>query len=133
MKRHAGLLMGLIVLGLGCGQGDGPQRFEVSGKVTYNGQPVPKGFITFEPDAEKGNGGPGGGADIVDGSFRTAAGKGVVGGPYLVKIVGYDGVAATVSGEELPEGSPLFVPYETRIEFPKQKTQQDFDVKGEAP
>jgi hypothetical protein len=131
MKR-AVLLLTLVMLGLGCAK-NGLERYEVSGNVTHDGQPVPKGFITFEPDADQGNSGPGGGADIVNGRFRTAAGKGVVGGPYLIKIVGYDGVPVTESGENLPEGKPLFAPHHTKVEFPKQNTQQDFDVKPDAP
>ena len=39
------LLAPLIV---GCGGGSGPARYKVTGKVTYQGQPVEKGQITFE-------------------------------------------------------------------------------------
>lgn len=113
----------------GCGKSsDGPQRYAVSGAVTYQGKPVPKGFITLEPDADRGNSGPGGGTEIVNGQYNTKVEGGVVGGPYKVRIVGTDGVPATVSGEELTEGKPLFQPYETTVEFPKQASVQDFAV-----
>lgn len=120
-------LAGCTLALAGCGD-SGPKRYQVSGKVTYKGKPVPKGFITFEPDSSKGNEGPGGGAEIVDGEYSTESGKGVLGGPYRVKIVGYDGVPTRQSGEELPDGKPLFIPYETTVDFPKESTEKDFDV-----
>lgn len=113
----------------GCGSTpEGPPRFQVSGSVTYDGKPVPKGFITFEPDSAAGNKGPGGGAPIVNGKYKTYADKGVVGGPHLVKIVGYDGVSASVEGEQLADGKPLFSTYETKFDFPKQNGTRDFTV-----
>lgn len=40
----------LALVPLGCG-GGGPEMASVSGKVTYKGQPVPKGTITFASKA----------------------------------------------------------------------------------
>lgn len=41
----------LALMALGCGSGsEFPETLPVSGKVTYKGQPVPKGTITFQPD-----------------------------------------------------------------------------------
>lgn len=114
---------------VGCGKSsDGPQRYAVSGAVTHQGKPVPKGFITLEPDADRGNSGPGGGTEIVNGQYNTKVEGGVVGGSYKVRIVGTDGVPTTISGEELTEGKPLFQPYETTVDFPKQTSVQDFAV-----
>ena len=124
-------LIALPVVAALCGCGantDGPVRYAVSGNVTFDGQAVPKGFVTFLPDVSKGNKGPGGGAEIKDGRYRTARGKGVVGGPYVVKIVGYDGVPTMAEGEELTDGSSLFDPYQTTVEFPQEETTQDFQV-----
>lgn len=124
-------LLAILALCLICGCGDseeGPQRFQVSGSVNYDGKPVPKGFITFEPDSQAGNKGPGGGAPIVNGRYKTEAGRGVVGGPHLVRIVGYDGVAASVAGEKLDDGKPLFATFETTYDFPKQNGTRDFNV-----
>lgn len=120
----------LIALTLlsGCSGNSGPTRYEVSGRVTFNEQPVPKGFVTFFPDTEAGNSGPGGGAEIRDGVYRTADGKGVVGGPHRIRIIGFDGVARTESGEELADGASLFTPYETTIDFPTADTVQDFEI-----
>jgi hypothetical protein len=122
-----GLAALCILATAGCGS-DGPRRYEISGTVTYDGQPVPKGFITILPDDSKGNDGPGGGAPIENGVYCTPAGKGIVGGPHLVRIVGYDGVPISMAGEEIPEGKLLFPAYETTIDFPKQATEQNFDI-----
>lgn len=113
----------------GCGKSnDGPQRYKVSGSVTYDGKPVVAGFVTFAPDTSKGNTGPGGGAPIRNGQFRTDADKGIVGGPHVVRIIGYDGIKTVMEGEELADGKPLFDPFETSIDFPKQDTTQDFVI-----
>jgi hypothetical protein len=122
------LSLGLCGLLLGCGSSDGPTRYRVSGTVSFRGQPVPKGFITLEPDGNAGNSGPGGGAEIVNGRYNTGTEGGVVGGPYVVRIVGYDGVEASMSGETLPDGKPLFPPYETTFDFPKEPSTKDFEV-----
>ena len=119
----------LLGLAVGCGDNsEGPPRVQVWGTVTYAGQPVSKGFVTFSPDASQGNNGPGSGAAIVDGQFVTPAGKGVVGGPHVIRIVGYDGVPATEQGEELPDGKSLFTPYETVLDLPAEPSEQNFEI-----
>jgi hypothetical protein len=122
-------LVGCVLAATGCGDA-GPRRYQVSGTVTYRDQPVPRGFITFEPDDSRGNQGPGGGSPIVNGKYATAEGKGISGGPYRVKIVGSDGVPFTENGEQILEGSPLFPPYETTVDFPNESTEKDFIVPG---
>jgi hypothetical protein len=107
---------------------DGPPRYILRGQVTFEGKPVPAGFITFSPSADRGNQGPGGGAPIVNGSYVTPRDKGIVGGAYDVRIVGYDGKATVMEGEQLPDGSPLFRPFETTVDFPKEDSVKDFDV-----
>jgi hypothetical protein len=113
----------------GCGSSpEGPPRFQISGRVTFDGKPVPKGFISFEPDTQAGNKGPGGGAPILNGQYKTERERGVVGGPHLVRIVGYGGVSETVEGEQLADGKPLFETFETKFDFPKQHGTADFQV-----
>ncbi|QDU30132.1 hypothetical protein ETAA8_52510 [Anatilimnocola aggregata] len=128
----AGLALLFVVAGCGPSQ-SGPKRYPVSGTVTFNRKPVPKGFITLEPSIEQGNSGPGGGAEIVNGKYDTTLEQGVVGGAYKVRIVGTDGVPATIEGETLADGQPLFEPYETTVEFPLEKTVKDFEVGKPAP
>ena len=119
----------LIIVIFGCNSAtSGPTRYPVSGTVTYGGKPVPKGSVTFEPDLAAGNSGPGGGAAIEDGHYDTGAEAGVVGGPHTVRIVGYDGVPTKMEGETLPDGQPLFAPYETTFDFPDQPTEKNFEI-----
>lgn len=107
---------------------EGPTRYVVRGQVTYDGKPVPAGFITLSPSAERGNSGPGGGAPIVNGRFTTPRDKGVVGGAYEVRITGFDGKPTTMEGEELPDGNPLFAPFTTTVDFAREDSVMNFDV-----
>ncbi|MFO1002073.1 MAG: hypothetical protein U0936_17195 [Planctomycetaceae bacterium] len=121
---RSGMLCVLLVFALGCGGGDsGPQRYRVSGKVTFNGKPVPAGSIYFETSE-----GPSGGAQIIDGNYDTDSGKGVVGGPHDVVIQGFDGTGS-VPGEL---GKPIFNPFRVREEFPKGETTKDYEVPASA-
>ncbi len=75
MRRFASCLAGMAMMlaGVaGCGE-SGPAKYSVAGFVTYEGQPVEKGEISFVP-AE--GGAPDGGT-IEKGkfSFRTTKGK----------------------------------------------------------
>src|SRR5437667_4315762 len=45
-SRYACFLVSVMIFG--CGTGDKIPRYRVSGKVTYQGQPVEEGTITFE-------------------------------------------------------------------------------------
>jgi hypothetical protein len=109
----------------GCG-GGGVKRYDLSGSVTYRGQPVPTGSIVFEPDKTKGNEGPAGFAKIKAGKYdtRQEGGMGIIGGPHLVRIVGLDGKP---SGE-LVQGMPLFPEYSTTVDLPKETGTHDFAV-----
>ena len=70
----------VCILIVGCG---GPKLYDVSGRVTYDGQLLPAGVIYFDPDVTKQNDGPQGYAVIKNGTYNTSArgGRGVVGGP----------------------------------------------------
>lgn len=115
----------LAVLGIaftGCG---GTAGFDVSGKVTFGGKPIPKGKIYFFPDGSKKNTGASGFADIKDGTYNTASpgGQKIIGGPMIVKIEGFD---PSAKGPETPGDTSgevtiksLFPAYETTADFPK--------------
>tara|TARA_R110002111_G_scaffold153375_1_gene220255 strand:- start:241484 stop:241897 length:414 start_codon:yes stop_codon:yes gene_type:complete len=125
------LIMVLTLIAFGCsgGEADGPEKYTLSGKVTFAGKPVPVGEIILEPDSTKGNSGPASVAVIKQGEYFTESGKGIIGGPYIVRISGNDGVSVTLpDGMQLPEGKQLFGSYETKIELAKEKTTQDFEV-----
>jgi len=114
-----------LIVVAGCGE-RAPTLYHVSGTVTFGGKPVPAGSILFEPDTTKGNQGPAGYAQIKDGKYNTqAGGRGTVGGPHRVRIMGLSGVRID---EDSPEGVPLFPEYTTQVDLPKQNTTQDFDV-----
>ena len=120
------LLIALVSLAiLGCGS-DGPPRYRLQGIVTYDGKPVPAGTIIFEPDAGQKNDGPQGLATIHDGVFDSSrGGKGTVGGPHRITILGCDG---TNISETSQQGKLLFEPYLTTAELPKKNGKLDFDV-----
>ncbi len=119
----------LVILGLaGCGQ-TGPARYELSGQITYDQKPVPRGYVRFIPDKREGNSGPGASAAIVDGKYQTMAGQGTVGGPHIVRITGTDGVPyRTPEGALIPVGRPLFAEYEERVDLPRESATRDFAV-----
>lgn len=85
------------------------------------------GTITFTPDAAQGNSGPQGFAEIQQGRFDTSAGegRGIIGGPHLISIRGYDG--QNISGTDI-HGAPLFPEYQTTQNLPRDGGTVDFDV-----
>lgn len=121
------LLITAISIAAGCGP-QGPQRYDLSGDVTYDGKQVSKGYMTFEPDSAKGNSGPGAAVDIVDGHYTTRAGQGTVGGPHVVTVSGFDGVAFEQSGVMNPMGRPMFEDVKIEIDVPKEAATRDFEL-----
>ncbi len=123
----AGFVTCLALVPCGCGgDGDGPPRFDVSGRVTFNSQPVPFGRVVFDPDTAAGNKGPQGFAEIRDGSYDTRSGRGSIGGPHIVRITGF-GTDPKTGNEDNPVPA-LFPEYQTKVDLPKAKATQDFDV-----
>lgn len=81
------------VLQIGCGSEKGSALIELTGRVEYDGRPLPLGMIIFEPDPAAGNKGPQGYAQIKNGIYDTRNnGKGTVSGDIIIKITGGDGV-----------------------------------------
>lgn len=111
----------------GCGASD-EGRYPISGKVTYNGKPVPVGFIHFVPDTEKGGIGPASGAPISNGAYATPRGQGTAGGPHKVTIVGQDGIPFDSPEGRVEVGHGLFPAYEVLIDLPKASSRRDFEV-----
>lgn len=117
-----------LMICAGCGgyHNDGPQRFKLSGAVTYKGSPVPVGEISFMPDTIQGNSGPGAVAFIKNGQYATRPHKGVTPGPMIVVIKGYNGVG----NSENADGAQLFSPFQTHIDLEPQDSIQDFVVES---
>jgi len=121
--------MGVCLLSIvGCGGDDGPRRYNLSGTVTFDGKPIPAGSIIFQPDSSAGNSGPQGAAEIRDGRYDTADGKRLVGGPHIVRITGFEGVAES----EMDVVPPLFPEYQTKADLPKESGTMDFEVPADA-
>ncbi len=91
MKIRWLLLIGLGLL-LGCGRGSEIQRAIISGKVSYQGQPIAKGTIRFVP--VKGTPGPQAGAEIKEGAYRVDASGGAPVGTLQVEIQAFRETAA---------------------------------------
>ena len=126
-RLRAGLLAAGLVLAAGCGE----QGYRVSGKVTFDGQPVPMGKIYFDPDTAAGGSGASGFADIVDGKFDTSAanGRGMSGGPTMVRIQGHKKEPADATSGY---GPPLFAEYTVKATLPSATSTKDFDVPASA-
>ena len=122
----AALVLIAVAAITGCGD-DGPQRVQVSGEVSYNGQPVPVGTIVFTPDASKGNSGPQGAAAIRNGKYDTAAddGRNPVAGPTIVEISAYDGVP---TNPDDTSGGPLLEGHKQNIELKPENNTLDFKL-----
>ena len=71
----------------GCGDRGGPERVEVSGTVTYNGQPVSEATIRFVP--EQGSMAPVSGAQVKDGAYKADQRGGVPVGTHKIEIKAY--------------------------------------------
>ncbi|MEX1223721.1 MAG: hypothetical protein WEA31_04155 [Pirellulales bacterium] len=118
------LCLAAFVLALvGCSD-DGPPRYQVHGRVTYDGRPVPAGRVIFEPDAAAGGKGPAGYADIANGSYRTLSDKGVVGGPHQIRVICLSGTAEG----ELAEGRMLCPEYRETVDLPTDNAEHNIDI-----
>lgn len=126
---HAGrwvlwLLASVAALPVGCGDGK-EKLYDVSGTVTYHDKPVPLGTVFFDPDVTQGASGTQGFATIRDGRFSTALdGRGVRGGPHVLRVQGFDGKTAN----EAPYGQPLFAEYLLKRDLPKEDSTLEIKV-----
>lgn len=92
--RHAALLFALTAIAIIGGCGKTSDRANVSGKVTFDGQPVATGQIVFEPQGA----GRMGIAQIVDGEYKMPAEQGPTAGDYVVKITANRPTGAKAAG-----------------------------------
>lgn len=117
----------LAVLGLAvAGCSSKPALTEISGTVTFKGQPIPAGDVTFTPDVSI----PSGELRmymVKDGKFdsKEKPGTGLRPGKYSVRINGYD-------GKQIPmyfSGKQIFNPYQLEMEIGTGSgVKQDFVV-----
>lgn len=107
----------LLVL-LGCGGSDGPQRYEVSGEVTLQGKPLENGTIEFDPQDDPKI--PGG-AVIEKGRYTISAEKGLPAGKYVVRIYATDQQGGEV--EEAPGESRVLAKELIPAEYNTESTK----------
>jgi hypothetical protein len=95
--------------------------------VTFKGQPVPAGFISFTPDVANGNTGQITVLQVKDGVYDSAQKNppGIKPGPYFLRISGFDGKVIPFFGQ----GKQIFNEWRD-IEFtvPEGASTKDFDV-----
>ncbi|MCS6865496.1 MAG: hypothetical protein RMJ56_03660 [Gemmataceae bacterium] len=118
------LPLAAFILGVACvGCGGEEKLYDISGTITYQGQPVAKGLIFFDPV----DGGPQGFANIENGRYDTALaqqGRGIRGGKYNVRINGFDGQV----GPDAPFGNALFPEHIFPVELPPQNQTFNYEV-----
>lgn len=80
------LILVLLVLPLvGCGRKyEGPKQYPLSGKVSYDGEPVDMGTISFLPAGEAKQRVSGG--EIIEGAYSVPEERGANAGKYRVEI-----------------------------------------------
>lgn len=119
----AGLLIGISFSG--CGGDGGPPRYSLSGTVSYEGNPVPFGWIVFAPEN-----GPGATANIEEGHYTTPDDFGTVGGVHTIEVVAFDGVAFADPGAEggMNTSGKLMFSYKFKKDIPKETTAWDIEI-----
>ena len=117
------------VLGLvaGCSKPEA-KKIQLSGKVTFNGKLVPAGYISFIPDASKGNKGEARVVQIKDGVYDSSTEQypGLYPGPTDVLIAGFDGKPLHL----YPQGKQIFNAY--KLHETLEDGTKNFDVPASA-
>jgi len=126
MQRRRLAFAALCVIAM-AGCGGERELYHVSGTVTFDGQPVPAGFVSFSPDIASGSDGTQGYAEIESGRFDTAiSGKGITGGAYTIRARGW------VPPDGNRPGQMLFREYEQPIQLPAAHSRQEIVVPASA-
>ncbi len=128
MRRPTVMWLALPLLGgLACGPGNGLELATVRGAVTYKGEPVRAGNVTFFPDDSKGTVGPPSTGTInQDGRFTLSsesASDGAIVGTHKVSVLGYDPEpTGTAAAAPDPQADPkAFFAAKTRRRRPPTK------------
>ncbi len=117
---------------LGCG-GDGIERVPLSGKVTFQGQPIEDGQIRFVPKA--GVAAPLVVESIQNGRYETLSSGGVPVGSFRVEITAWNPDQPAPQGPGMPPRRQLLpAQYNIRstlditIESGQEETTQDYEL-----
>ncbi|MSR31010.1 MAG: hypothetical protein EXR99_05830 [Gemmataceae bacterium] len=128
MGKAAARIGALFFIMILAGCGGGEALYDVTGIITHEGKPIPKGLIFFDPDPTAKTPGSQGFANIENGKYNTATagkGRGIKGGKYLIRIGGFDGKEAP----EAPFGKYLFPEHQLTQDLPAKNQTFDYDVK----
>lgn len=112
----------LVIILAGCSSK--PKMAQLSGKVTFKGQPVPAGFISFTPDIGQGEIRV---LQIKDGVYDSAhqMPPGIPPGHYTLRISGFDGVRIPRWGQ----GKQIFNEWiDIDFTIPEGTSTKDFEV-----
>jgi hypothetical protein len=116
---HRSIVVVALVMQVGC-ESSRTDEFHLSGRVTFDGAPVPSGYILFNPDLRAGTDGLQGYTEIENGRYDTSVSqKGVSGGHYVAQIHGF---------VMDPHPKRLFQPYDQRVELSGSSNTVDFEV-----
>ncbi len=117
----------LVACLTGCSNDD-PDRYRLTGTVSFDGKPLEHGMIYFDPVTE----GPAGYARISGGTFDTSleGGKGHIGGPIRVRIKSH----SPTDGDETQEVAPppFAEEYIEEVELPQQDSEKSFEIPANA-
>jgi len=104
-----------------------PKLAQLSGKVTFKGQPVPAGFISFAPDVANGGLGEMRVLQIKDGVYDSSKEKepGLKPGPYFLRISGFDGKRIPMYGQGKQIFNEVQDLYHT---VPEGSSEKDFEI-----
>jgi hypothetical protein len=117
------LLGGAAVLALAAGCSSKPEMAQVSGTVTFQGKPVPAGWISFTPEPGKGLVRV---CQIKDGVYDSSKepDPGIHPGKNQVKIAGFDGKQIPYWGQ----GKQIFNPVDDTLDVPPGVSTKDFEI-----
>jgi hypothetical protein len=140
MSKSTSTLCGLILCAVlaGCGSSkySGAKRYPLEGEVTFEGQPIDLGSISFIPTGDKGRAS---GGTITDGKYAIPEENGVHAGTYRVEIHWLKRTGRKLkdveSGEmydERREALPASVQQnsESTVEVPLSENRHDFKLKS---
>ncbi|MCI0465065.1 MAG: hypothetical protein L0Z62_49725 [Gemmataceae bacterium] len=103
-----------------------PQLAQLSGKVTFKGEPVPAGWISFTPDVGAGGLGQIKVFQIKDGVYDSSQEDppGLNPGQHLIEIAGFDGKKIPFYGQ----GKQIFNPVKDQFMVPSGTSTKDWVI-----
>ncbi len=116
------LAAAIVAVAVGCSS-QSTTAAKLSGKVTFKGQPVPAGWISFTPDVGRGSVKV---FQIKDGVYDSSkeSQPPLEPGIYQIRIAGFDGKKVPLWGQ----GKQIFNPIEDTFKVPPGTTTKDFVI-----